>query len=87
MVLKMGFEKEFEDKFREEAMKKFGYKKGALQMAGKKALSSWIKKEERRLPRVEDPVSLIDGILSHLRGKYTSVELQHEAVKLWLKEK
>ena len=87
MVLKMEFEKEFEDKFRQAAMKKFGYKKGALQMAGKKALGSWVREEEKKLPQVDNPVSLIDGILSHLKGKYTSVELQHEAVKLWLKEK
>ena len=36
-------------------------------------------------PEVEDPLKLIEGKLSHLRGKYTSVKLQHEMKKLWLK--
>ncbi|MBI2576334.1 hypothetical protein HYV84_03900 [Candidatus Woesearchaeota archaeon] len=65
MVLKMEFEKEFEDKFREQAMKKFGFRKGALQLAGREALGIWIKFNEKKLPGVDDPVSLIDDTLSH----------------------
>ncbi|NCO97360.1 MAG: hypothetical protein GW865_04750 [Candidatus Aenigmarchaeota archaeon] len=33
-----------------------------------------------------DPAKLIKGMLSHLKGKMTSVELQHEAVKIWAEE-
>jgi len=86
MVLKLEFDKELEQKFREVAMRKFGYSKGSLKKAGEEAIQNWIK-DKNRLHIVEDPVNLIEGILSHLKGKYTSVELQHEAVKLWTKEK
>ena len=87
MVLKLAFDEENEQKIRELAMKKFGYSKGSLTAAGKEAFAMWRNKEEKRLPRVDDQIKLIDGIMSHLRGKYTSVELQHEALKLWAKGK
>ena len=86
MVLKLEFEKEFEQKFRELAMRKYGFAKGALSKASKEALKSWIKTEEKPLPKVKDPIALLEGCLAHLKGKYTSVELQHEAKKLWLKK-
>ena len=85
MVLKLEFEKEFEEKFRELAMRKYGFSKGALKKAGKEAIKEWVKEEKDQLPRVKDPIQLIEGVLSHLKGKYTSVELQHEATKLWIK--
>lgn len=86
MVLKFELEKELEHKFREAAMKKFGYSKGSLQKASKEALSGWIMQQSRKVPKVKDPFRLVEGILSHLRGKTTSVELQHEAMKLWAKK-
>jgi len=39
-----------------------------------------------KIPKVEDPIKEITGMMHHLRGKYTSVELQHEATKLWAKK-
>ena len=86
MVLKFELEKELEQKFRETAMKKYGYRKGSLQKASKEALSSWVKQQSSKVPNVEDPFRLVEGILSHLKGKKTSVQLQHEAVKLWAKK-
>lgn len=80
-------EKEFEQKFREAAMRKFGFSRGALKEAGREALKQWIHQQQsKELPRVKDPLNRIEGLLKHLRGKYTSVELQHDATKLWAKQ-
>ena len=86
MVLKVDLEKELEYKFREAAMKKFGYSKGSIQKASREALSSWVMQQSTKIPKVDDPFKLVEGMLSHLRGKTTSVELQHEATKLWAKK-
>ena len=86
MVLKVELDKELEHKFREAAMRKYGYVKGSLQKATKEALSDWVMQKSNKLPKVEDPFVLIRGILKHLKGKKTYVQLQHEATKLWAKK-
>lgn len=87
MVLKVVLEKELEQKFRELAMKKFGFSKGALKSASKEALEEWLYQHKKiDLARVKDPVKRIEGLLKHLRGKYTSVELQHQTKELWAKQ-
>ena len=86
MVLKVELEKELEHKFRETAMREYGYVKGSLQKATKEALSDWVMQKSNKLPKVEDPFALVRGILKHLKGKKTSVQLQHEAAKLWAKK-
>ena len=86
MVLKVELEKELEHKFREAAMKKYGYQKGSLQKATKEALGNWVMQQSTRFPKVKDPFKLVRGMLSDLKGKTTSVELQHEATKLWAKK-
>ena len=86
MVLKVELEKDIEYRFREAAMKKYGYKKGSLQKATKEALTNWMSRQSTRVPKVKDPFKLVRGMLSDLKGKTTSVELQHEAVKLWAKK-
>ncbi len=87
MVLKVEFEKEFERKFRELAMKKYGYSRGAIKKASEEAIEIWIEMENRDLPKIERPVKNIRGIMKNLKGKYTSVELQHETIKLWTDKK
>ena len=86
MVLKVELEKELEHKFRETAMKKFGYSRGSIQKASREALSSWVVQQSSKIPKVDDPFKLVEGMLSHLKGKKTSVQLQHEATKLWAKK-
>ena len=86
MVLKFELEKELEHKFRETAMRKYGYQKGSLQKATKEALSRWIVQQSTKIPKVDDPFKLVEGMLSHLKGKKTSVQLQHEATKSWAKK-
>ncbi|MBI3035972.1 hypothetical protein HYY71_06650 [Candidatus Woesearchaeota archaeon] len=86
MVLKVVLENELENNFREAAMKKYGYAKGSLKKATKEALVNWIMQQSDKMPKVQDPFKLVDGMMSHLRGKKTSVELQHEATKLWAKK-
>jgi len=85
MVLKIEFNKEFERKFRELAMRKYGFSKGSIKKAGEEAIKIWIELEDRELPKIKDPIEAISGIMKKLRGKYTSVELQHEASQLWAK--
>ncbi len=86
MVLKFELEKELEHKFREAAMRKYGYAKGSLQKASKDALNDWVKQQSTKIPKVDDPFKLVEGILGHLKGKKTSVQLQHEAKDLWAKK-
>ena len=84
MTLKLAFEPELEEKFRELAMKRYGYGKGAITKAGREAVKKWVDDDFFvGIPRVKTPIKKIRGILSHLKGKYTSVELQHEAMELW----
>ncbi|MBI4154472.1 hypothetical protein HY498_00085 [Candidatus Woesearchaeota archaeon] len=86
MVLKVKFEKDLEQKFRELAMRRYGFSRGAIKKASEEAISRWIREEGGGLPKVKDPIKAIRGALKHLRGKYTSVELQHEATKLWAEQ-
>ncbi len=85
MALKFELEKGLEHKFRETAMRKYGYQKGSLQKATKEALSNWLMQQSTEIPKAEHPFKLIRGILRHLKGKKTSVQLQHEAKELWVK--
>ncbi len=78
-----------EKKFRQAAMRKFGYTKGALSLAAEKALREWSDKElsEKETSEIirdagiNNIVSEIKDILKHVKEK-TSVELQREAGKI-----
>lgn len=86
MVLKVVLESELEHEFRAAAMKRYGYIKGSLQKATKEALKSWIRQESNPSPTIPDPFPLVEGILHKIKGKKTSVELQHEVTKVWAKK-
>jgi hypothetical protein len=81
-VLKIQIRKDLEERFREVAMRRFGYKKGALSKAAEKAIEKWLNSiEEDKFEG--NPVEAIRGILSEV--KMNSVELQHLAKKLLIK--
>ena len=88
MSLRVELDRELEKKFREAAMKRFGYSKGSIKKATEMAIKNWSEKEITTRPtkkKGKSGVDLIVGGLAHLRGKKTSVELQHDAKKLWTK--
>ena len=84
LAIKINLDDQKEKLFRERAMKKFGYKKGALSKALEEAVDMWLLAENNRLPLVENPTQELEGLLSGL--KETSVELQHLGSRLFLKE-
>lgn len=82
MTLRVQIDKQLEQKFRELAMKKFGFSKGALSKAAEEALIQWtLAQEKEKLSFNQDPVEAIDGLLSNVTTD--SVTLQHEAQQLW----
>jgi hypothetical protein len=80
--LRFQVKEELERKFREAAMKRFGYRKGALSRAAEEALQKWlasISMEEEVFRG--DPVKAIEGLLADVN--LDSVELQHLVKKMW----
>ncbi len=88
MSLRLEIDEELERKFRELAMREFGYGKGSLRKASEVAIFEWVKQQGRApIKKVSDPIKLIEGGLARYKGKMTSVELQHEASKIWAKKR
>ena len=88
MSLRLEIRGELEKKFRKTAMETYGYEKGSIKKAAEEAFELWISTgKQNGIDNVDNPIKLIEGIFSPLRGKYTSVQLQHEAKSLWLKKK
>ncbi len=86
MVIKLELERELERRFRELAMKRFGYAKGSIKKAAESAIKQWAKEAE--IPekrRHRDSVGLMVGLLKNVKHK-TSVEEQHGIKKLWIKD-
>jgi len=87
MVIKVDLDAKLEKRFRELAMKKFGYSKGSIKKATETAIRKWATEEtvaEKKGEKKSSSVSLIAGGLAHLKGKKTSVELQHEVKEMWI---
>ena len=82
-MIRAKIDEKIERKFRELAMRKFGYGKGSLAKATEEAILKWIVETEKEKIVFEgNPVEAIDGLLSNL--KIDSVELQHKLKDLWL---
>lgn len=82
MSIRIILEKELEKRFRELAMRKFGYGKGSISRAAHEAIATWVSRAESEvLPFEEDPIEAIDGLLSDVR--LDAVELQHKATEFW----
>ena len=87
MSLRLEIDKELEKRFRETAMREFGYGKGSLRKASEEAFSKWLRERNNKpVKNVKEPVKLIEGSLSKYRGKMTSVQMQHEATRVWVKK-
>jgi len=81
--IKVYISDELEGKFRETAMKLYGYGRGSLSIASEKAFTAWLSQMSEVMEAVnsvDDPVEAIYGMLSHV--KKTGVELQHEVRRL-----
>jgi chemotaxis regulatin CheY-phosphate phosphatase CheZ len=84
-MIRANISKDLERRFRELAMRRFGYAKGSLQKAVEEAIARWVSwVEEENLKFERDPVEAIDGILADL--DIDSVELQHRLKEVWVSE-
>lgn len=84
MSLRVQIDKKLEHRFRELAMRRFGYSKGSLSRAAEEALTNWVSTQENEEPEFQgDPVEAIDGLLSGI--DIDSVELQHETKHFWMR--
>ncbi|MBS7618770.1 hypothetical protein KEJ25_09290 [Candidatus Bathyarchaeota archaeon] len=82
-MIRAKLNEEVEQRFRELAMRRFGYGKGSLAKAAEEAILMWISSMEREnITFKGDPVNAIDGLLSDV--KVDSVEPQHRIKDLWL---
>lgn len=81
MGLRLQLRADIERRFREAAMRRFGFGRGALSRAAEQAIEAWLSTTTEAVRFDGDPIVAIDGILSDL--SVDSVELQHSARKLW----
>jgi len=82
LLIRAKIDDNLELRFRELAMKRFGYGKGALTKAIEEAIIKWISSvEKEELTFEEDPIEAIDGLISDI--KVDAVELQHRIKDLW----
>ena len=81
--MRVNIGEKLEKRFRELAMKRFGYGKGALSKAAQEAILRWVSQMETQeeLMFEGDPVEAIDGLLAGIDVE--SVDLQHKATDLW----
>ena len=79
--LRLQLRSDLERRFREAAMRRFGFGKGSLTRAAEQAIEKWVSSAKEGVRFEGDPVKAIDGILADLR--MNSVELQHSAKRTW----
>jgi hypothetical protein len=85
MSLRVQINPKVKEKFREAAMKRFGYGKGALSKAAEEAILKWLSTTEKEFINFEgDPVKAIERLLKDVN--VDSVTLQHETQKVWAKK-
>jgi len=79
--LRLQVRDDLEKRFRETAMSRFGFGKGALTRAAEQAFERWVSTAKENVRFEGDPVKAIDGILVGM--KLSSVELQHSVRRAW----
>ncbi|MBI4258222.1 MAG: hypothetical protein HY619_04630 [Thaumarchaeota archaeon] len=78
--LRLQINRALEEKFREAAMRRFGFAKGALSRASEEAIQLWLSTTNIQ-PFEGDPVEAIDGLLADI--DIDSVKMQHMATQIW----
>jgi hypothetical protein len=79
--LRLQVRSDLEKRFRETAMRRFGFGRGALTQAAEQAFEKWLSTARENVRFEGDPVKAIDGILREMR--LGSVELQHSVRTAW----
>lgn len=82
MSIMVNLDYELEQRFRSNAMKKFGYGKGAITEAVEEAFGLWVSSVDKTDIK-EVPLESLIGLMSHVKNK-TGVEIQHEAKDLFV---
>jgi hypothetical protein len=82
--LRLQVREDLEKRFRETAMRRFGFGKGALTRAAEQAFERWLSTAKENVRFEGDPMKAIDGILGEM--KMNSVELQHSVRRAWAKK-
>jgi hypothetical protein len=70
-VVKLSIEEELLKKFREEALKKFGYTKGALSIAAREAFKKWLEldtNKEKKFEEFSKALEEVSGIWKSEKG-------------------
>lgn len=80
--LRLQVRDDLERRFRETAMRRFGFGKGALTRAAEQAFERWLSTAKEDIRFEGDPVQAIDGILREM--KLNSVELQRSVRRAWV---
>jgi len=83
-VLKVNIEEELLRKFKEEAMKRFGYTKGALTIAAREALKKWLESDiekEKRLEKFYKTLYEAGGIWTDEEGSKFVRKIRKESEK------
>ena len=80
MTIRITLSDEEEQEFRKLAMRLYGYRKGALTNAARDALLEWMRRSQLSTP-IKEPTKALRGLLQKI--SLSSVELQHEATKLF----
>jgi len=83
-VLKVNIEEELLRKFKEEAMKRFGYTKGALTIAAREALRKWLESDIEKEKRLEKFYKTLDeaaGIWTDEEGSKFVRKIRKESEK------
>jgi len=68
-VVKVSIEEELLKKFREEALKKFGYTKGALSIAAREAFKKWLEFDTNKGKKVEEFSKALEEVVGVWKGE------------------
>ena len=68
-VVKVSIEEELLKKFKEEALKRFGYTKGALSIAAREAFKKWLEFDTNKEKKVEEFSKALEEVSGIWKGE------------------